>query len=194
MGKKSPTVDEIKKRVNKVGASFENPSERYIFVADTGKKTKCNCRIVKIQNKKTKKCVEYTLNNLEKGTNPFRCTQNRTEEKVIHPKMVRYFKSLGLEVVQEKSFESLEKGHKRDRPDILVRNDKGDICVIEVKHDESPHNKKDRNIAQTQRYRKSVKKAYGRKYRRTFLCSLKGTEGCMTPEEVKLVMKQMRFI
>lgn len=188
------TNEEIKKQVNLLGSSFKNPQESYIFVCDTGKKNSSRHRIIKIKNKTTKKTVETSLNSLKSGRNPFRVSCNKTEEKVIHPRMVRFFKRLGLEVLQEKSFKSLSKEHKKDRPDIIVRNDLGEICVIEVKHDESSHNKKDRNKTQASRYRKSVKKAYGKKYRRTFLCSPKGTEGCMTPEEVKLVMKQMRFI
>lgn len=112
--------------------------------------------------------------------------QERHEENVIHPKVVKYLKSIGLDVEQEVIIS------RRSRVDIIATNKHGRKILVEVKSDKKIHTQNSLS-EQVTRYQTDGKKKYGNAYAKTFLVSLNGRYG-LTLEEMKLQMKQMRLI
>jgi len=114
--------------------------------------------------------------------------QDRHEERVVHPMVKKWIKSLPniKNVMYE---ETLKTG---DRPDFILQNKQNRYFVIEVKSDKSKTSSSKELQLQINRYKTATKKEFGNLYMGVIAVSDKGQLGYTLTEATK-VLKQKGF-
>lgn len=182
----------VREKVNEIGNLSKNASERFEFVSwKPSKKVngKTQPAVIVVRNKVTKerkKVIYGNLVNLKR--NPFNSSQNRYEENVVHPKVLRVLKKMGF-----KSIEHEVKISNRSRLDFLCTTKKDKKIIIEVKSDKTKHSKK-ALTEQTRRYATDGKRKFGSKFADVLLVSPKGLHGGYALKDLPLVLKQKGLI
>lgn len=179
-------LDIIIEKVNIAGSKPKNRLEQYRYFSLAGRAKNGNL-LVKVRNKVTKKVRVVQYGHLVySGHNPYNLTQERHEERVIHPKVKSFLKKLNLEIEQE------VKISERSRVDFVCTNKLGRKIIIEVKSDKKRHCVN--NLTeQISRYQTDGKKKYGNKFSKTYLVSMNGTYG-FSLKELQKVLRQDNLI
>lgn len=190
--KTSMPTDIVRDRVNALGKKTKHRDEQFVFVSwKPSKKVngKTQPAVIVVRNKVTKerkKVIYGNLVNLKR--NPFNSSQNRYEENVVHPKVLRVLKKMGF-----KSIEHEVKISNRSRLDFLCTTKKDKKVIIEVKSDKTKHSKKVLT-EQTRRYATDGKRKFGSKFADVLLVSPKGLHGGYALKDLPLVLKQKGLI
>ena len=178
-------VELVKEVVNKLGLKSKNKAEQFYFVSM--KYSGRNISVF-IRNKKTHRRKKVLYQNLLLSGNPFCLTQDRYEERVIHPLVKRELKKMGFKLIEQEVRLSA-----RSRLDFLCTTFKDKKVIIEVKSDKRKHSKKDLTD-QTKKYSIDGRKKFGDKFMGVYLVSLKGLTGGYRLKDLSLVLKQKGVI
>jgi len=170
--------EEIKSQINRVGAR-SNP--RFKFISEMGR-AKNGERLIKVINLKTKQTVVRQMNDLKLGKNPWNETQDRHEERVIHPMVKTILKKLNL------SFEHETRISRRSRVDFVLTNRNNRKILLEIKSDKKSHSSKELT-EQISKYKTDGKLKYGNAYAATILVSPNGRYG-FPLKDLPAILKQ----
>jgi len=187
--KSNKSLEYVKEIVNQRGKRMPL-MERFSFVSivktDKSYKT-LNIKIVKVRHNKTKqeKIIRFDYITGSKYYSPFPAQfQDRDEEKVVHPIVLKSLETMGLSMVSHEKTLS-----KRSRPDFVFKTKTDRIIIIEVKSDKKRWSSKQIS-EQTKKYKTDGKKKFGNRYAKTYFVSPKGTHGCFSLRDMKLILKQ----